>query len=84
MRFGVDGWKVVQFVVWTCITVPLNFRWQAWLERRWPAFYPEWEGEGEKEGRGVELGRGGGGGRLPVVEVGVVSSSLCLRLARER
>jgi hypothetical protein len=32
---------VLHFVIWTCITVPPNFRWQQWLERRFPTYYEE-------------------------------------------
>jgi hypothetical protein len=41
--FEVDLWRVAQFVIWTAISVPPNFRWQQFLERRFPAYY-----EGEK------------------------------------
>ena len=58
-----DLLRVLQFVVWTCITVPPNFRWQGWLEKRFPAYHEE---SGEMSGFGEK-------GVLPLSEVGIGS-----------
>lgn len=40
-EFHLDVRRVMHFVIWTCITVPPNFRFQQWLERRFPAYVVE-------------------------------------------
>jgi hypothetical protein len=36
---SIDAWRVLQFVIWTLLSVPPNFRWQQFLERKFPAYY---------------------------------------------
>lgn len=57
--FVIDKVRVLQFVIWTILSVPPNFKWQQALERRFPAWQVEEVGEKEKV--------------LPVVENGEVS-----------
>jgi hypothetical protein len=57
--FVIDKVRVLQFVIWTIMSVPPNFKWQQALERRFPAWQVEEVGEKEKV--------------LPVVENGEVS-----------
>ena len=40
-NFTLDPIRVLYFAIWTFISVPPNFRWQQFLERRFPAYYPE-------------------------------------------
>jgi len=57
--FVIDKVRVLQFVIWTLMSVPPNFKWQQALERRFPAYYVEGVEEKEKI--------------LPVLESGEVS-----------
>lgn len=36
---SIDVWRVLQFVTWTLLSVPPHFRWQQFLERKFPAYY---------------------------------------------
>ena len=60
--FEIDKLRVLQFVIWTLISVPPNFRWQQFLERRFPAFYAD-----------PVVGLGAKEKGLPLLEVGEVS-----------
>jgi thiamine kinase-like enzyme len=60
-RVSIDIWRVLQFVIWTLLTVPPNFRWQQFLERRFPAYYDgertvkrEADDEGDVSHEGVD------------------------------
>ncbi|KAF2734801.1 hypothetical protein EJ04DRAFT_534653 [Polyplosphaeria fusca] len=36
--FVFDHILFIQFAVMTCISAPINFHWQAWLEKTWPQY----------------------------------------------